>query len=125
MDKTSNISNATFHHLGMAIYENVSYIKKPRWERISGIMHYTFNWLPKIRNTQLRWKDKFQSPRCEMVPIFEISWLWFNLTWCQGNDEYWERYLWIHNYNDGDEYKAIRNWGWQDMDGNSSWFNVR
>jgi hypothetical protein len=37
--------------------------------------NYEFAWLPIVRKQSLRWKDKFNTPRCESAPSLKIEWL--------------------------------------------------
>ena len=79
---------------------------------------------PVIHKNGLLWKDKFGTPRVERVPMFELYWLNFSFTVWKGDDMYWEQWLWIHNYNGGDEAKAEQTWPWKDVEtGISSWKN--
>jgi len=90
-------------------------MKRPKF-KIAAHRDLWFHWLPKLTTSKLRWKDKFDSPRCEREPYFEFSWLWFCVYGQWGDDQYWEQWLWIHKYHDGDEKKAKAEWGWVDMD---------
>jgi hypothetical protein len=60
------------------------------------------------------WKDKFDSPRCEVPPYIRIEWLWFGFYAEQGNDEQWEQWLWVHIYHDGNVDRAKKEWEWID-----------
>lgn len=87
-------------------------MKKPKWK-------ITFRWAPfslkpYFRKTPLRWKNKFDSPRCEVPPNFEFSWLGFRILGNRGSDEQWEKYLWVHYFNGGDIRRAKRTWPWID-----------
>jgi hypothetical protein len=62
------------------------------------------------------WKDKFNTPRCELSPSFRLEWLWFGIYGVWGDDQYWEQWLWIHEYNDGNVEKAKETWGWVDWE---------
>ena len=83
---------------------------------------YRFRLLPKFYRYKLIWKDKFGTPRCDCEPGYEFSWLWFTLLRRIGDDQYWEQWLWINHYNDGNEQKAKETWGWTDcVTGQSTW----
>ncbi len=77
---------------------------------------YKFRWLPYFIKGRLMWKDKFGSPRCEKEPHFEIEWLWFGVYGIWGSDQYWEQWLWLNKYCEGDMSKAKATWGWIDSD---------
>ena len=51
-----------------------------------------------------------------------FTWLCFEIYGVWGDDGWWERWLWIHKYNDGDYDKAAETWGWVDVEtGESTW----
>jgi len=84
--------------------------------------NYRFRWLPYIYRRKLMWKDKFATPRCEMVPQFKIEFLWWVFLMEWGCDQYWEQWLWVTEYNGGDYLLAEETWGWTDMNtGKSTW----
>lgn len=96
-------------------------MRKPRW-KYTWYKNYRFLWIPGFRKNELLWKDKFESPRCELPPQYKIEWLWFGFHAICEEDEYWEQWLWIHKYNNGDILKAKETWGWIDMNTKkSSW----
>ena len=78
--------------------------------------HYSFSLIPRFEWNRLRWKDKFETPRCEREPGFMFSWLGFVFGGWFEDDQYWEQWLWINEYQDGDEDEAKRTWGWVDGD---------
>ena len=80
-----------------------------------------FRWLPYIKRGELMWKDKFNTPRCEREPYFRVEWLWFGVYGAWGDDQYWEQWLWIYEYNNGDYQKAKETWEWETMEGESTW----
>lgn len=82
---------------------------------------YKFRWIPRWEYRRLQWKSKWGTPRIEYLPELKIEWLWWALRRTWGSDEYWERYVWIHSFNGGDELKAEDKWPWEDMEGNSTW----
>lgn len=79
-----------------------------------------FRILPFYESLELIWKDKFQTPRCQSIPSFRFEWLWFGIYGQWGDDQYWEQWLWIHEYHDGDVQKAKDSWGWRDIKTNKS-----
>jgi len=98
-------------------------IKTPKW-----CFYYWGNgfmtWIPIFRNTPLIWKDKNETPRCEVPPTIEFTWLWFSLMWRRGDDEFWEQWLWVYKYCDGDIIKAEETWPWVNYhNSESSWKN--
>jgi hypothetical protein len=83
---------------------------------------YRFLFLPEFTKNRLRWKDKFETPRCETPPSFRISWLWWGLYGIWEDDDYWEQWLWINEYNNGNEEEARKTWHWIDgMTKESTW----
>lgn len=82
-----------------------------------------FFWLPKLSIQKLRWKDKFGTPRCEHVPDLRFEWFWFVVYGAWGDDDYWEQWLWLNKYCDGDYERAKKEWGWTDMNGKSTWID--
>ena len=79
-------------------------------------LNYKFRFLPYFRTQELRWKDKWNSPRCEIVPSFTFEWLWFGLYISNGTDDWWEQKLWLTEYCNNDLQKAKETWGWIDYD---------
>lgn len=90
--------------------------KKPKWT-LNFYKNYRFVLIPQTDVLkQLRWKDKFNTPRCEEPPFIKIEWLWFVFHAVQGNDQQWEQWLWVHFYNDGDIEQAKKKWEWCDIE---------
>jgi hypothetical protein len=88
--------------------------KKPKWT-FNFYKNYRFVLIPEKRIVkEVLWKDKFDSPRCEISPYIRIEWLWFGFYAVQGDDEQWEQWLWVHMYYDGDVDKAKKEWCWID-----------
>lgn len=88
--------------------------KKPK----THVNFYTikFSWKPFVEyNRHLIWKDKYNSPRCEVSPFFRLEFMWFGLILVKGDDQSWEQWLWVHKYNDGDEDQARSTWPWRHM----------
>lgn len=74
-----------------------------------------------IKNVELGWKDKWDSPRFEYSPQFHIYFfdLQFNYIYCVPkntpcSDKYWEQILWYLNYCDKDIKKCKATWNWVD-----------
>lgn len=110
----------------------VSFFNKPNWDYKFNVSNGILKKLPYFDKSYSlnipHWKEKFDTPRCELVPFIRVMWLWFDLYIYRGSDEYWERYLWIHYFNNGNELQAIKTWSW--IDGNdetkdtfNDWFN--
>jgi hypothetical protein len=96
-------------------------MRKAKWFYSFG-KSYQFNILPQFTKRELLWKSKFGTPRCEYEPKICIKWLWWEFTGIQGSERYWEQWLWVHKYNDGDYEKAKSTWPWVDMETKlSSW----
>ncbi len=73
----------------------------------------------KIKSTELGWKDKFNSPRFEFEPTFNIFFFFWQYRISYGvdnADKYWEMYLWWKYYSDEDIVKAEKNWQWFDSE---------
>lgn len=77
----------------------------------------------------LWWKDKFNSPRFEFLPMVSIclgpyQWVmkWSNPIDDGYEDDYWEQFLWYWKYCDEDYVRAERTWPWS-SNGKSSWKN--
>ena len=70
----------------------------------------------------LGWKDKYNSPRYEWCPSFQIYFFhWqFCIFWTQPNecdiDNYWEMLLWYNYYSEKDLQKAEETWNWINYD---------
>jgi hypothetical protein len=81
----------------------------------------SYGWPIKVVKYDLGWKDKFNSPRFEWSPSFQIYFFkWqFCMWWVtpiedRNNDNYWEQILWYLHYSDKDVNKARDTWGWVD-----------
>jgi hypothetical protein len=100
-------------------------MKKPKW-KIKFYKNYFFTFKPILFKTGLRWKDKFETPRCESPPRFDFQWLGFGIYGWQGDDDWWEQWLWIYKYNDGDIEKAKETWPWYKWETKeSSWVDYK
>ncbi len=92
--------------------------------------HYwvQIGWPFKIHRNDLGWKDKYESPRFEWTPSFQIylfKWQ-FCIFWNSqdGNDDkYYEMILWYLYYSDKDIDKAKATWGWVDCETKESTWN--
>lgn len=74
-----------------------------------------------IHTIDLGWKDKYDSPRFEWTPSFQIYFFkWqFCIHWLApvtNVDNYWEMVLWYLNYSNKDIKKAENTWGWTDYE---------
>jgi hypothetical protein len=88
----------------------------------------SYGWPIKIVNYDLGWKDKFESPRFEWSPSFQIYFFkWqFCIWWVsptKDKDHYWEMVLWYLHYSDKDIEKARETWGWVDFNTKLSTWN--
>jgi hypothetical protein len=113
----------------------VSFFNKPKWEVQIDRLTKSY-WKPYFsKSYSLKepvWEDRDNgSPRVYSSPYVEIRFLWWLFYFYRGYDEYWERYLWIHNYNEGNEIRAIENYSWRthikDKEFETTfrtWFNV-
>ena len=87
-------------------------------------INYKFLLIPYFTKQELMWKDKYDTPRCEREPYFKIEWLWFGIYGVWGDDNYWEQWLWVYKYNNGDIEKAKQTWGWINSEtGESTWID--
>lgn len=73
----------------------------------------------KIHKSELGWKDKYETPRFEWSPSFQI--FFFNWQFCifwnapdGDNDKYYEMILWYLKYSNKDIIKAEKTWAWRD-----------
>lgn len=90
-----------------------------------------YGWPIYIVKTELGWKDKFNSPRHEYNPSFQIyffKWqfcIWQGSPFDDGNDDkYWEQVLWYLYYSEKDIIKSKDSWGWIDYETKeSTWDN--
>lgn len=87
-----------------------------------------YGWPITYINYGLGWKDKFESPRFEWTPSFQIY--FFGLQFCiwwiapvDDDDLYWEMVLWYINYCKKDLNKAKKTWGWVDYNTKKSTWN--
>mgnify|MGYP000205631986 FL=1 len=83
------------------------YFKKPKWN-ITPLINKSYSLQEPL------WKDKYNSPRVEQVPFIEIILFGYSFYFRKGDEDYWERYLWIHKYNNSNEQLAIDKWCWID-----------
>jgi hypothetical protein len=90
-------------------------MKKAKF-KLSFYKNYKFVWFPYFFKQKLLWKDKYETPRCEREQYFKIEWLWFGIYGILGDDDYWEQWLWVYKYNNGDIIKAKQEWGWVDFE---------
>ena len=92
----------------------MSFYKQPKWNIM--INSFPFSWIPFFEKSyslvEPLWKDKYNTPRVEIVPHISFKWLGIDIYIHKGTSEYWERYLWIHDYNEGDEIRAIELYPW-------------
>lgn len=74
-------------------------------------------WPIKAAFTELGWKDKFDTPRFEWCPAFNLYFfgLQFQILFAE-SDKYWEEFLWYYYYSDRDIVKAKETWGWRDAE---------
>ena len=107
-------------------------------------IYYPFIYCPKpskilIRCNDVRWKDKWETPRYEDPPYIWIHLFGLNLIFywvlvdkSLDNDDYWEQALWyLYYYNmysqglldEPNIEKARESWPWQDLHNNSTWNN--
>jgi hypothetical protein len=87
---------------------------------------FSYGWPIKIIKYDLGWKDKWDSPRFEWAPSFQIWFFkWqFCMWWIapdKDNDSYYEQVLWYLKYSQKDIVKAISTWGWTNEKKESTW----
>lgn len=118
-------------HRPEALYKNLPMVRRS-WNKIlystflDQCFYVEWGWPIALHRGHLGWKDKYSTPRFEWAPSFHI--FFFGLQLCcwwvppgKDLDNYWEQVLWYIHYSDKDINKARETWGWQDMDGNSTW----
>ena len=84
-----------------------------------------------IKKVSLGWKDKWNSPRFEWGPAFQIYFFkfqfcifWFAPGEPSNNDKYYEMMLWYVHYCNKDIKEAEKTWGWTDYETKkSTWDN--
>lgn len=69
--------------------------------------------LPIINYFKLLWKEKYETPRIELIPHFEIIWLWWSFNISIGTEPEWEWWIWLHKFNSGNLREALSNWPWK------------
>lgn len=81
-----------------------------------------------VNNNDLGWKDKYDTPRFEWAPAFQLFFFkWQFCVWLNSPCEdrtvlYWEMLLWYLYYADEDIAKAEETWNWIDHNTkNSTW----
>lgn len=88
-------------------------IKKPQFKIYFHINKSFYKYTPNVYfNKRLLWKDKYNSPRVEILPKLLLSFLWFQLDIIRGNDNDWEWWLWVTKYSDNDIEKAKASFPW-------------
>jgi hypothetical protein len=99
-----------------------------KWFKLFGY-EISYGWPIMIVKYGLGWKDKYNSPRYEWSPSFQIWFFrWqFCIWWIspvKDGDRYWEMVLWYLKYSNKDIEKAKETWGWVDFTtGESTWNN--
>lgn len=104
------------------------------WNKSFTLLGYDF-WIGigkpwAIRTVDLGWKDKWNTPRFEWGPSFQIwffNWQ-FVIYWklpFEDYDVYWEMVLWYLFYSDKDIEKAEKTWRWQDCSTKKSTWNKK
>ncbi len=83
-----------------------------------------------VHTTRVGWKDKWNSPRFEWLPMFSIY--FFELQFCifwtspdkgKNPNKYYEMILWYLNYSDKNLEKAKTTWPWLDSETKKSTWN--
>lgn len=88
-------------------------------------------WPISIKNVDLGWKDKFDSPRYEWSPQFHIYFfIWqFSIFWTspvdRSDDDYYEQILWWLKYSNKDIELAETSWPWQNCNTKESTWNKK
>lgn len=90
-------------------------MRKPRW-----YINFRLNKLYSISNflpsyyfvKKLCWKDKYDTPRVEILPKLLFYWAWFELSFVRGTDQEWEWWLWVNKYHNNDIDEAMATWPW-------------
>lgn len=121
-----------------SIYSNIPMCRRSK-DWIIKIFNTPFwvqiGWPISIVNYGLGYKDKYETPRYEWSPSFQIYFFkWqFCIFWNapdDDNDLYYEMILWYLYYSKKDIKKAEETWGWTDYDTKKStwnsviWYNI-
>lgn len=99
-------------------------MKRLKYYFYFNILSY-FRFKPFFRYNSLLWKEKYDTPRVELVPRLLIMWLKFEFIIYKGTDCWWERWLWLHKFCDSNIEKAKNTWPWININENNknSWDN--
>lgn len=110
-------------------FANLPFIRRSHFKIFKFFNCYyfvTWGWPIMISNTQLGWKDKFETPRFEWLPSFKI--FFFKWQFCifwespeiededesyRDDDQYYEQVLWYLYYANKNIKKAIDTWPWR------------
>lgn len=116
VDKNNNFSNMPI------VLRNKYWIPK-----IFGQSYYIEIGFPiSINNIGLGWKDKWRTPRCEWIPMFQLNFfLWQLCIFYESpdgkNELYYEMILWYLHYNNKDIIKAKNTWMWINDKKENTW----
>jgi len=78
------------------------------------IFRFWFGWKPNlVLQKKLLWKEKFGTPRVEILPHLIFIWLWIDIYIYKGTEDEWEWWLWLHKFNKGNLQEALGNWPWR------------
>jgi len=88
------------------------------------IFRIWFGWKPNfVLQRELLWKDKFGTPRVEILPHLIFNWLWLDLYVSKGGEDEWEWWLWLHKYNKGNLREALSSWPWRTIHSEEEFVN--
>ena len=99
-------------------------------KKILGNYYYIeIGWPIIISENELGWKDKYNTPRVEWYPFFQIN--FFNLQFCiwwiykneSDTDNYYEQILWWKFYSNKNIDKAKKTWTWKEVYNDKSTWN--
>lgn len=123
--KLRNIEEVENHRLKyphLPIPNRIKYSNFPMVDRSSSRVFFNRLYISwgspiKVINLKLGWKDKFNSPRFEVSPSYQIWFFKWQIVFyreIKNTDLFWEMYLWWRYYSDCDIEKAEKTWGWVD-----------
>jgi len=89
-------------------------MKKPKWD-FTIHFYKGFEWKPNFHyyiDEFPIWKDKYNTPRVEILPYISLAWLNFWIYIRKGSEVDWEWYLWVKHYNSEDLEQAKNTYPW-------------
>lgn len=114
-------------------YSNVPMVRRT-WDTVFTIFNRDYfmsiGWPIMIKDVKFGWKDKYDTPRFEFAPSFQIYFFkWQFVLYLAApkdktdyGDSYWEHVLWFYKYQNMNIKKAKKTWPWRSHpDRKSTW----